>query len=957
LLPRDTRACKCHVRISNDHAVRPGEPVLGEGVRLGSVRYRFADFELDTESFELQGGGETVHVEPQVFGVLACLVARHERLVSRDELLDEVWGTRFVSAATVASRVKAARRAIGDDGARQCSIRTVTGRGYRFVASVEVLGERREPIASAPTRQAELVGRESELATLEERLRVAHSGSASVVFVTGEAGSGKSSLVDAFRARLGSESRVLVGRSLSLGVTSDPYLPFLDALSGAARADRAVFDALVRFAPTWLGQLPLALEDDAAAALASRALGATQGRMARELIAALETLSERVTTVLVLEDLHWADEPSLHLVETMARAGSAARLLVIGTARPASPRADGRRPSLMLDLTLRDLAVELALDPFSDSEVAIYARQRLSVETVPDWLTALVAERAAGNPLVVRCLLDSWRRERRIVLEDGRVVADRTELTRDVPNDVRRLIGSQLDELGPETRQLVDAASVAGARFCAAEVAAAVGGELAEVDEALGLVAADTRLVDRAGTAAWADGTRSGAYAFGHELFRDGVYEHLVPSRRAEMHDSIGRRLERGYGAAAEGYYAAQLAQHFVAAGDGRAAVRYLRAAAAQSLARSAHAEAALQAGEALELLASLGDDGESAAAEVVLRSMLAAAHIALGGWAAPEIEANYERAREVCELSGDSEHLPPVVYGLATLHEYRGEYDRSEALMSRHLDSGVAALVPEALELLACSTFHQGQFEESLRFAEAGLADVDPSLTSEYLARYGESPVVSYHCWAALALSYLGREADGLVHLHAALRAANEHTYSRTTALAQAAFFHQFQRSASEARRWADATIEVATEHGFPFRVAQATIVHGWATACDGDLEGGADELGRGLELYRATGAGMDLPYFLGLHAEATGRAGRLEEALELVRNARRLLPERGFFYEPSLFLLEARLRSETEPGAALELLERARTLAESQAAASVLREIADAIERGRAGEPIGLP
>jgi DNA-binding winged helix-turn-helix (wHTH) protein len=83
------------------------------------MRFRFEDFELDTDAFELSRAGGAVRLEPQVFGVLACLLARHERLVSRDELLDEVWGTRFVSDATVASRVKAARRAIGDDGVGQ----------------------------------------------------------------------------------------------------------------------------------------------------------------------------------------------------------------------------------------------------------------------------------------------------------------------------------------------------------------------------------------------------------------------------------------------------------------------------------------------------------------------------------------------------------------------------------------------------------------------------------------------------------------------------------------------------------------------------------------------------------------------------------------------------------------------------------------------------------------------
>jgi DNA-binding winged helix-turn-helix (wHTH) protein len=155
------------------------------------VRFRFEEFELDTDAFELRRAGESMRVEPQVFGVLACLIARHERLVSRDELLDEVWGTRFVSDATVASRVKAARRAIGDDGSAQRLIRTVTGRGYRFVGRVEVVEHRRTTPESLARPPVDLVGRQEQLSALEEHLRAAESGSARVVCVTGETGSGK----------------------------------------------------------------------------------------------------------------------------------------------------------------------------------------------------------------------------------------------------------------------------------------------------------------------------------------------------------------------------------------------------------------------------------------------------------------------------------------------------------------------------------------------------------------------------------------------------------------------------------------------------------------------------------------------------------------------------------------------------------------------------------------------
>ncbi len=102
--------------------------------------YRFEDFELDLDRFQLRRGNQTVNAEPQVLEVLAYLVINRGRLVPKDELLDNIWGDRFVSESALTSRVKAARRAIGDDGRTQRLIRTVHRRGYRFVGDVVEVG-------------------------------------------------------------------------------------------------------------------------------------------------------------------------------------------------------------------------------------------------------------------------------------------------------------------------------------------------------------------------------------------------------------------------------------------------------------------------------------------------------------------------------------------------------------------------------------------------------------------------------------------------------------------------------------------------------------------------------------------------------------------------------------------------------------------------------------------------
>jgi pimeloyl-ACP methyl ester carboxylesterase/DNA-binding winged helix-turn-helix (wHTH) protein len=103
---------------------------------LSTPVYTFGDYELDTRLHELRRAGEVVHVEPQVFSVLAYLFAARDRVVPKEELLDAVWGHRYVAPTTLNSRIKAARQAVGDDGEAQRVIRTVHGKGFRVVADV-----------------------------------------------------------------------------------------------------------------------------------------------------------------------------------------------------------------------------------------------------------------------------------------------------------------------------------------------------------------------------------------------------------------------------------------------------------------------------------------------------------------------------------------------------------------------------------------------------------------------------------------------------------------------------------------------------------------------------------------------------------------------------------------------------------------------------------------------------
>jgi DNA-binding winged helix-turn-helix (wHTH) protein len=188
--------------------------------------YAFEEYELDVHRYELRYAGKLVKLEPQVFNVLAYLIQQRDRVVTKEELLAQLWPGRFVTEATLTSRVTAARRAVGDRGREQRVIQTVHGRGYRFIVPVEehLPSERASPDVPAASpytvtpskhlrasRTVRAVGRETELAQLHHWLQQALRGTRQVVFVTGEAGLGKTTLVEAFLHELGGYGALWIG--------------------------------------------------------------------------------------------------------------------------------------------------------------------------------------------------------------------------------------------------------------------------------------------------------------------------------------------------------------------------------------------------------------------------------------------------------------------------------------------------------------------------------------------------------------------------------------------------------------------------------------------------------------------------------------------------------------------------------------------------------------------------
>ena len=603
------------------------------------------------------------------------------------------------------------------------------------------------------------------------------------------------------------------------------------------------------------------------------AQGSTRSRMLREVLEALDAVCAAVPLVLVLEDLHWADDSTLDLVAALLRRREDARLLLLGTFRREGEPAVA---ALAHELVVRGLCEELEVGRLAPEAVAAHLELRFPSAPLPDGLAAALARRSGGNPLFMRNLLEHWLAEGTLEERSGAVALARPRegLEAGVPPTLQAHIRDQLDVLERDDAELLSAASVAGRDFSADTVAAALERDRDDVATRCAELARRTRLIER----------RDGGHAFPHDLYREVLYELLPPDARARLHARVGAHLADTYGHAATGM-AAELGFHFLAGRDPERAVRWLRLAAERAFRRNAHNEGIRHLRAALDAAAALDEGSERTRSEVELFSSLGQALVATGGWSATEAEDALLRARGLAERLSDNEPLVSVLLALATLYELRGEFTRASD-MARECEqlapSGSSEHELESAELLACNLFHQGSFARALEYADRGVELFDTGAPGSYTtfpATLGDNAGVSCHDWAGLALWFLGRPDSALARATRALELARDpsRAYSLATARAQMAVVHQCRREPQAVYEWAEATIASAARLGYVYREAMGRVLRGWALAMLGDAPQAVTEITAGLAASRGTGRADGrpvLPRAAGRGAPARRRA-----------------------------------------------------------------------------------
>jgi predicted ATPase/DNA-binding winged helix-turn-helix (wHTH) protein len=572
----------------------------------------FGPFSLNAKEASLRRGAENILLPPKAFAVLCYLVEKPGLLVTKNELIEAVWPRGYVDEAVLKACINEIRKALGDDPKSPRYIETVFKHGYRFIAQIE---PNQLAIASpkdysnqditalfdwSPVSQQEdtfRVGRQNILNHLDEALAPVLNHQRKIIFLTGEAGIGKSTVIDMFLDRVADKDiGLLHGQCIDHYGSGEAYLPLLDALARPCRLPNAkpLVDKIKDIAPTWMEQMPWLLSTDEKREIRRETLGATKERMLREFCELIENLSLLRPLILILEDLHWSDFSTIDFLTLFAKRREPAAVIILGTFRPLEVKLKEHPiAKSQNDLQIHHLCTCFSMDSLAIGDIEEYLDRRFQNPAFRKMLAASVFRRSEGNPLFMVNLVDNLANQGGIVkIESDWVLSARfSQIEASLPDNLRGMINLQIDRLNPQEQWLLRVASVEGVEISVPVVANVLGQNSFQVDVICSELARRGDILTTAEAEEWTDGSLVAKYAFRHALYSEVLYEQLSFSQRVNLHGAVGLAIENIY----ENHIdkiAPEAARHFEEARDYKKAIQLLSKSALDAAHYNANEEA-----------------------------------------------------------------------------------------------------------------------------------------------------------------------------------------------------------------------------------------------------------------------------------------------------------------------------------------------------------------------------
>ena len=781
---------------------------------------------------------------------------RHSRLLRQEFDADP-----DAEVAGLAERLR--RRSSANAGDRTAGARSPNGRPFT---------EQRQRATALDARSASwsrypLVGRGAEWERLRAAWEGTHRGPSRLVVITGEAGIGKTRLAEemvewaAGRGIASARTRCFAAEGRLAYAPVADWLRSPAVRPGLQDLDTAWLTEAVRLLPE--------LRDERPDIPAPEAL--TEGWQRQRLFAGLAhaLLAHTRSLVLLIDDLQWCDQDTLHWLHYLLRFDTTVELLVVGTARSEEISPEHPLSALLLGLRSQGQLAEIPLGPLNAGDTAILGSQ-VAEQEIGAAAAAQLFRESEGSPLFV---VESIRA--RGLNADETVVA--------VPPRVQAVIEWRLSQLSPAAQVLARVAATLGRDFTLDVLTRACDSQDASLIESLDELW-KRRIVREHGT---------GRFDFSHDRLREVAYATIGPMQRRTFHRRAAEALEAVYAGDLDAVVA-QIAAHYDRSEQAELAIDHYERAAEVASRVYANDEALAHLTRALTLLSALPESPARDRRELSLQIALGALMRGVRGWSAPETGAILQRARELSErLDGK-----PDVRVLVGLHSFQfvggralgDALDTSEQAIRAADAEGDPVFYTPAHGKLGEVLCQIGEFEKAQEHLDCAIRHYDRAHHRTHTRLFGVDKGMFAFAFSAHTLWHLGYPDRAVTASRQALALGAElgHPFSRVISLGYDAMLHQFRADAKEVEARAAATMALSGD-AFPYYRAWGRILHGWALTERGEVTGGIADMREGLAAMRATGADLRRPYYLALLAEVLGKSGQVDEALSLIEEGLR--------------------------------------------------------------------
>ncbi|MBV8362109.1 MAG: AAA family ATPase, partial [Deltaproteobacteria bacterium] len=729
------------------------------------------------------------------------------------------------------------------------------------------------------------VSRKKEVEHLLDRWQEARNGSGQVVMISGEAGIGKSRLVQMLKERTADEPGSDFGCRCSPYYQNSALYPaneFLqrmlrfncedNAETKLAKLEKALAQfgfSLPEVVPLFATLLSLPANDRYPALLLT-----PQRQKQKTFEAIIEWLmrhAERASTRLIVEDLHWADPSTLELIELLIEPASAARLMLILVFRPEFVPVWPVRPHI----------TNLSLSRLAPAATRLMIQSVTGGKQLPTEVVNEIVAKTDGVPLFVEDLTQMVLESGLVQEQGGRYVLTSALPSLAIPSTLYDSLMARLDQLGT-AKGVAQLAATIGKEF-SYELLRAVS----PLEETR-LTGALNRLVDAELLGQNLEQNRL-RYSFRHALIRDAAYDSLLRSQRRQYHRKVGEVLRDHF----PDLIAAQpelLANHLTEAGLIEEAIPCWQRAGQQALERSANKEAVQHLTKALHLFDTLIETPARLQQQLLLLTTLGTALIATTGFSSDEVEKIYARARKLSRHAGEAPQFFRVLFGMCLSHASRGEYRTALELAEQCLriaeDATDTSLLLEAHHALGIGLVCVGELLAGIEHLEQAVAMYDPRQHGNHAQIYGHDPAVVCLMHASWAYWLLGFPDRALKLGEESLARAREiaHPSTSATTAAFVACLQQWCGNASAVEELCATAIAISAEHDFAYYRAMALTLDGWALVQRDQRAEGIGQMCRGLEAFRAMGGILLSSYFAGLLAEVYAMTGRVEEGIRIL-------------------------------------------------------------------------